>query len=98
MVSPYSRLPESLRSSLIMNASDLGSHEHMPAGGWERNAVFIQSLIETSYVEQPWSQVKSISLKPTEAKQGHNPRLWARNSRVQSVDKFDGCREQAKWS
>lgn len=81
-----------------MNAPDVESHEHMPAGGWEWSAVFIQPLTETSYVQQPGSQVKSVSLKQTEGKQGHHPRPLARNSRVQSSDKFDGCSEQAKWS
>lgn len=58
-----SSLPGSLRSILLMTASAPEGHERMPAGGWGRSAVFIQLLTETSYVQQPWRQVKSISLK-----------------------------------
>lgn len=46
-----------------MTASAPEGHERMPAGGWGRSAVFIQLLTEMSYVQQPWRQVKSISLK-----------------------------------
>lgn len=45
-----SRLWEFLRTSLLVNATDMDSHEHACWGG-ERRAVFIQPLTEMSYVQ-----------------------------------------------